>query len=149
MFTDEEALFRRIERNDWIQNISLDELENEEVAPQNEERPLTATKKFTADDIRGIQEHLRKREEDQQELERPTTAAIIRPSASKPSQDSRRKEVEEFNRIHQEKTKQRAKSQKDSVTVKNLNIIILDTWGDIFYVGLNGLEVLDDTLTPI
>ena len=96
MFTEEEALMRRIERNDWIQNIKLDELENEEVAPQNEERPLTATKKFTAEDIRGIQEHLKKREEEKQELERPATAAIIRPSASKPVLESRNKEVERF-----------------------------------------------------
>jgi len=26
---------------------------------------------------------------------------------------------------------------------------ILESWGDLFYVGLNGLEVLDENLMPI
>ena len=149
MFTDEEALMRRIERNDWIQNIKLDELEDEEVAPQTEERPLTATKKFTAEDIRSMQEHIKRKESEFEEIERPSTSAIIRPNASKSIQEVKQDEIDEFNRIAKEKSNQRAIKQKDSIIVKTLQIIILDTWGDIYYVGLNGIEVLDESFFPI
>jgi protein JBTS26 len=44
-------------------------------------------------------------------------------------------------------TKERARNV--SVQGKCVRIDILESWGDMFYIGLTGIEVLDATLSPI
>eukprot|EP01028_Stygiella_incarcerata_P008400 TRINITY_DN3655_c0_g1_i1.p1 TRINITY_DN3655_c0_g1~~TRINITY_DN3655_c0_g1_i1.p1 ORF type:complete len:691 (+),score=231.47 TRINITY_DN3655_c0_g1_i1:132-2204(+) len=44
-------------------------------------------------------------------------------------------------------TKERAKNV--SVHGKSIRIDILESWGDMFYIGLTGIEVLDATLNPV
>jgi formylmethanofuran:tetrahydromethanopterin formyltransferase len=39
--------------------------------------------------------------------------------------------------------------REEAVSGRMLTISLEDTWGDLFYVGLNGLEVLDQTMQPI
>lgn len=68
----------RIDQNDWIKNIKIDELEAEEFIPQNDERPMTATKKFTDKDIHSLKDHLKRNQVPEFTEERPETSAIIK-----------------------------------------------------------------------
>ena len=65
----------KIDHNDWLNDVVAEsEIEDEE-----EERPLTATKQFSADDVSGITSHLeRNKAPSFDEDVRPTTNAIIR-----------------------------------------------------------------------
>ena len=38
---------------------------------------------------------------------------------------------------------------RKAFSVRTIEINITETWGDIFYAGLNGLEVLDQNMQPI
>lgn len=128
---------RRIDSNDWIKNIKLDELEADEFIPQNDERPLTATKKFSDQDIASLKDHLSKNKPPEFTVERPETSAIIKPPMAKAYPEERK--IDPKNKFEMPQSK---KPTIGGIKVKQLEIVILDTWGDIFYTGLNGIEVI-------
>jgi hypothetical protein len=146
----------RIDRNDWIRNIKIDELEADEFIPHSDERPMTATKKFTDNDIHNMKNHLKKNQVPDFTEERPETSAIIKNDPYVFGSDNRDNEVDQFNRtrdqyndINMSNSIKKKRSKIDAIKVTEIEINILDTWGDIFYVGLNGIEVLDKHFEPI
>ena len=146
MFTEEQGLMNRIDRNDWIKDIKLTDLEADELIQKDEERPMTATKKFSEQDIKSLQDHLKRNKVPSFEDERPGTSAII-----KPHKDIRPEPiVKQANDSYKIPMKQKnRKNMQGSIKVRDLEINIVDTWGDIFYVGLNGIEILQNGLSPI
>ena len=146
MFTDEQGLMNRIDRNDWIKDIKLTDLEADEVIQKDEERPMTATKKFSEQDIKSLQDHLKRNAVPSFDDERPGTSAIIRPQKDTTAEPIVKRLDDSYRMPIKEKKR---KNKQDSIKVKDLEINVLDTWGDIFYVGLNGIEILQNDFSPV
>jgi len=112
LFTTNESIINQISKNDWIEFI---EIEESYIEPFTEERPHTASKRYTEEEIKEFQKVVNQVDN----LERPlTTATILKPK----------------------KTLQ----PSPSITGKRIVISIIETWGDFFYAGLTGLEVYDE-----
>ena len=79
MFTEEQGLMNRIDKNDRIKDIKLTDLEACELIQKDEKRPMIATKKFSKQDIKSLQNHLKRNDLPSFEDERPGTSAIIKP----------------------------------------------------------------------
>ena len=81
-------------------------------------------------------------------LDRPPTQAIMKPSNSLAKRMAERKKLDQELQALREEEKQTALRKKGravkGVFVEQLKIRVEETWGDSFYVGLSGLEVIDE-----
>jgi hypothetical protein len=110
MFTKDDKVLRRIEKNDWVTEYAESnrrEIETELMSTlKMVNRPGTGTREAIPGEAQsGLGED-----------GRPLTSAIV----SKPL----------------------PKSRPIGLTGKSVRIVILETWGDSFYVGLSGLELI-------
>ena len=51
MFTDDESIMMAIDKDDWVNSIEVADDETTDEFDQNQNRPMTATKKFTAAEV--------------------------------------------------------------------------------------------------
>lgn len=70
LFTDSTNIMERIDAHDWVNTIR-----DEDPIEEEQQRPMTATKEFTAEDIASIQQHLSQPMSFEND-DRPMTAAI-------------------------------------------------------------------------
>eukprot|EP00826_Nyctotherus_ovalis_P002558 TRINITY_DN10514_c0_g1_i3.p1 TRINITY_DN10514_c0_g1~~TRINITY_DN10514_c0_g1_i3.p1 ORF type:complete len:653 (-),score=124.62 TRINITY_DN10514_c0_g1_i3:378-2336(-) len=121
LFTNDKGVKEQIAANDWIE---FTEVEESCVEPCAEERPHTASKRYAEEEIKQFQKAVIQADV----LERPlTTATILKPV----------------------KAKSVLQQPVASIQGKLIVINILETWGDLFYTGLTGLELYDDYSRPI
>ena len=93
----------------------------------------------------------------QQQSNKPTSLFDARPQTSALGQRSERigdevtnvnvRETEPKKEVKEYKKEQNSKGKL--VKGRTLQINIKESWGDLFYVGLNGLQVLDENGQPI
>lgn len=114
---------------------------------------MTATKKFSTTEIEDLQFQLQQQQSKPTSLfdERPQTSAIVQSQRIGENPNER---VPQTHRIGQTKATQlqsveEEDSKKQGVKGQVIFINITDSWGDLFYVGLNGLQVLDERGRPI
>jgi len=81
LFTDNESILMQIDRDDWVNGISLveDDDSNAETVEGilEQERPMTATKQFTEEEVRELQRGLAQKPTSLFD-ERPQTKAVRR-----------------------------------------------------------------------
>ena len=142
LFTENEAILQKVDAQDWL-NEKVVSMENTQKLMQDipacEERPMTATKKFNTAEMAELEDFQRQLKQHQPTSlfdERPQTSAIITGEVAK--------------QVHTEKKQAVAKSGK-AIAGRVVEINIVETWGDLFYVGLTGIEIVDDhaQLIPI
>jgi hypothetical protein len=85
--------------------------------------------------------------------ERPQTQANVQ--SERIGEESARKPKIETDTINVTETKPLKEKPSRAIKGRTLQINIKESWGDLFYVGLNGLQVLDEngqailiTVTP-
>lgn len=156
-----------IDNNDWLNelDIAAEDFDNTQritefqIEGQLEDRPMTATKKFSTTEIEEIQFQLQQQSKPTSLFdERPMTSAIVQsqrigmpqPAAPTERHYSQLAAVEEEEPYPQQQRKQSMhKKPSQGVRGQVLFLNITQSWGDLFYVGLNGLEVLDERGRPI
>lgn len=78
--------------------------------------------------------------------ERPMTSAIVNPQQQITAKDKLQKKEKELQMLNRQMEEQRMKStmtkQGSAIRGKKIDIKILDSWGDQFYVGLTSLEII-------
>eukprot|EP00347_Sterkiella_histriomuscorum_P022411 403338590 len=156
LFTNNDSILQRIDNNDWInQQVIKSDMENtqrilQEVPNFNDERPMTATKKFSTTEIQEIQRQLKQQKPTSIFDERPQTSAIItsdqEEAKQKPSSLRDR-----FDTKHQELSAHVRQMAGISQPIKGrmIEINIIESWGDLFYVGLTGIEIWDENGIPM
>lgn len=115
---------------------------------------MTATKKFSTNEIEELQFKLQQEQSKPTSLfdERPMTSAIVQSQRiGMPNMMSTLDAVqeEEPQPSLRSSTQHIAKKPSQGVRGQVLFLNITQSWGDLFYVGLNGLEVLDESGYPI
>jgi len=156
LFTDNDAILSRIDRNDWLNQIQLVS-DSEEAETNNDSggdvfrsewnRPMTATKKFTEDEVKELQFGLNK----PTSLfdERPQTKAIRRPNpppmrgGDDSDDDQPNYALEDFKPQIIQRKNPATKRKTGGIKGRVIELNITESWGDLFYVGLNGIEVYD------
>ncbi|CAG9311860.1 unnamed protein product [Blepharisma stoltei] len=107
MFTKDDGILKRIEKNDWVKDFDHNEVDQELMSTiRLQMRPGTASREQGKIELQP-----RRIGEDG----RPLTSAIVAPPPPV--------------------------SSKTSVVGRKIRILILETWGDSFYVGLTGLQI--------
>ena len=160
LFTENETILDQISCSDWLNDFNIDADDFDDTRRmtalqinegQVEERPMTATKRFTPNEIEELQFQLQQQQHKPTSLfdERPQTSAIVN---KKPSQ--RLGEPQIIDADYEEEVVGKSKQNKVAIgknvqrrqvmTGQIIFLNILETWGDLFYVGLNGIEVLDE-----
>lgn len=144
LFTNDEAIMTEIDKNDWINNIEVpDDETNDEFDQQSLNRPMTATKKFSEAEVQQLQQAFKT--PTSMFDERPKTKAIRREplqlhqdhfdlADNEPNFD-----LDDFKPVIKKKAPTRSGGMKGRVIELN----ITESWGDLFYVGLNGIEIYD------
>lgn len=102
---------------------------------------MTATKKFTQDDISEMQLGAFGKPTTVFD-ERPQTKAVRRLTAPDFSEEDNKPNLE-LDDFKPQLRKREIKATASSVKGRIIELNILESWGDMFYVGLNGLQVLD------
>lgn len=108
---------------------------------------MTATKRFTEEEVLALQKGLNAHPTSLFD-ERPQTKAIRRPpptndewgAAADNNDNAPNFEVEDFQ---PQIIKKKEKKASGGVKGRVIEFNITESWGDLFYVGLNGLEVFD------
>lgn len=107
---------------------------------------MTATKKFGTSEIEEIQRHLKQQKPTSLFDDRPQTSAIV----AKNDEDTWSNKGSNVPPPLSNKSQNELSSMVKNMTShalglqgKVLEINITETWGDLFYVGLSGIEILD------
>lgn len=109
MFTKDDTVLKRIEKNDWVKDFDHPEVDQELMSTiRLQHRPGTASKE------QGSSEQPRRYGEDG----RPLTSAIVAPPPPVSSVSN------------------------TSIVGRKIRILIGETWGDSFYVGLTGIQII-------
>eukprot|EP00743_Colponemidia_sp_Colp-15_P010352 GILK01011394.1.p1 GENE.GILK01011394.1~~GILK01011394.1.p1 ORF type:complete len:1186 (-),score=244.93 GILK01011394.1:158-3268(-) len=155
LLTNEEQVIAKIDQWDWEtrnkylhSNVAVPGLENEEeefdqevadIVAKIEDRPRTAGDR--TDDpspLSGRSSSLSGPDG------RPLTSAIVRrPSLSGPSP------VPKKTSIPSQAAVSLKSSSPGAFTGRKLTLYFLSTWGDMFYMGLTGLQILSSDLSPV
>jgi len=137
LFTENEDIISQISAHDWIETVEIEE----KIDSHIEERPSTATKKFTPDEIMKIQKVLSYKEP----TERPLTTAMTGAKLSMKEQLAQKDRELANLQIEEEKKKLEAKNAKHTAAYGSVIMLnIVETWGDLFYVGLTGIELYNE-----
>jgi len=120
LFTNNTNILQEISKNDWIERIEIET----NVEPQTEKRPSTATKKYTREEIKQIEKVLAQIDS----IERPLTVA----STIKGTE------------LVDEKVRLASGKVERMVYGSVVEVNILETWGDLYYVGLTGIELYNE-----
>jgi hypothetical protein len=119
MFTKDEKILTRIEKSDWVQHhaqANSDEVEAELMSTiRLTNRPGTASKHVPPPLSKDPNSFLG-------EDGRPLTTAIMNPVPTKTTASTR--------------------APSSGLAGRHIRISLLETWGDSFYIGLTGIEVL-------
>jgi len=172
LFTENDSILERIDESDWLNEHELSSgfddtqaFNDFQVKESNhlEDRPMTATKKFSTAEIEELQFQLQQQQSKPTSLfdDRPQTSAIVNKSQrigedhmggsdlqpvtqrnAAPFQQ--RRQTEHHTQVKPKETLVALSSNKGGGVVgKVIQLNITESWGDLFYVGLNGLEVLN------
>lgn len=156
MFTQNEGIITRIEKDDWLNKLPKNEPKLDLNATS--ERPRTGTRKFDENDMNQIKDMLAQADKPKGIDGRPLTMAKLatKENSLKEQIEKNRRELEKLEKDKQLKDErdkfelnQRVKNlttqnvKEKEIKCKKLVINILKTWGDNFYAGLTGFEVYD------
>jgi len=128
LFTNNINTMEQIEVHDWIGNVEVEERSIESFV---EERPHTATKVYTKEEIIELQRKIK------EPVERPLTSALTSEQVS--VQEKLKQQDKELAKLQLEEGKVQVK--QTMAYGSSIKINILETWGDMFYAGLTGIEV--------
>eukprot|EP01022_Parablepharisma_sp_SALTPOND_P020436 TRINITY_DN372_c0_g1_i1.p1 TRINITY_DN372_c0_g1~~TRINITY_DN372_c0_g1_i1.p1 ORF type:complete len:1264 (-),score=175.40 TRINITY_DN372_c0_g1_i1:6620-10411(-) len=140
LFTEKAEVVSQIAAHDWVETVEIEEscVESHVV----EERPPTATKRYTPEEIVQIQRVIAQKDA----LERPLTTAMTGKQLSIKEQLAAKDKELALLQLEEEKKKLVAQNVNKQAMAYGSSLIIniLETWGDMFYVGLTGLEIYND-----
>ena len=141
IYTDSQKLLDSISTNDWINKIYIDCKEIEGV---NEERPHTTSRYFNKQEI----DEMQKAADLVVGEERPPTTANVGQNLIKQLLAQKDKELKQYEKEELAKKEKKHKPFPE-VIGQYIDINILETWGDLFYVGLTGIQIIGNNDKPI